>query len=66
MDKVMTIQQAAYRYGLSQGFVRSACKRDSAHHPLPHLEHGKTRPHIYIRPEAMERWLEEEERLTVR
>lgn len=61
MEKAATIQQIAYRYGYSQGFVRSACHRSPEHHPLPHVKTGNTRPVISIRPEVFEVWLDEEE-----
>ena len=65
MEKAMTIEQVAGRYGYKTSFVREACARDNEHHPLPHIERGASRPVCYIQPSTFERWLAEEERLTV-
>ena len=65
LDKALTIEQTAYRYGYKDSFVRSACERSPEHHPLPHIKRGTSRPVRYIQPTTFEKWLEEEERLTV-
>ena len=65
MEKALTAEALAYRYGYKDAFVREACMRDAEHHPLPHIKRGNSRPICYIQPETFEQWLKEEERLQV-
>lgn len=59
MDKPMTIQQIAHHYGYPQGYIRGMCRREVD--PIPHVDCGKSRPIIRIRPSAFEEWLRKEE-----
>ena len=65
MDKALTAEQVAHNFGFPANFVREACNRESNYHPLPHIKRGGSRPVCYVRPSTFERWLDEEEKLTV-
>lgn len=65
MEAPMTCRQIGEAYGVSEEFVRSACHRDAAFHPLPHTRSGSKRPVIRVRASAFERWYAEEEMMTV-
>ena len=62
-DRPMTIREISERSGLPQAWIRAACKRGAAYHPLPHIESGETRPIFRIRMSAFEQWYAEEERM---
>lgn len=64
-DQYITLNEAAQSVGVSESFLRAACRRIKGHHVLPHINCGSSkRPHIKVRPSVVQEWLTEEEAMT--
>ena len=63
MERHETIKKLAFEHGLTEAFLRAACRRGAGHHPLPHMECGGKRPIFKVRPSVLDAWIEEEERI---
>ncbi len=65
MEKATTVDKLAAEYGYPEAFIRGACNRSAEHHPLPHVRSGSSKRCIRVRPSVFERWVIEEELVTV-
>jgi hypothetical protein len=65
IERLYTAHELARATGgtVPEEFIRSACRRASGCHPLPHIETGLKRKIVRIRLSDFERWIEEEARL---
>lgn len=59
MEKAMTVPALARRYGYSQHFIRCMCHREQ--NPIPHVKSGARREVLWVRADAFEQWVREEE-----
>lgn len=55
-----TIPELAPITGFPKHFIRAACNRGAAYHPLPHIRSGSKRPVLRICMTDWVNWLEEE------
>lgn len=63
-EKYMTARELSQVTGISDEFIRSAMRRSSEFHPLPHIKCGYTRPVRKASMSTFQQWLREEEQLT--
>lgn len=64
MTRLYSPKEVAEQSGLSESYVRAACKRAAPFHPLPHIKVGEgSRPHRYIDLADFNVWLDEEKRI---
>lgn len=59
-EKYFTAAQLAKETGFSADYIRAACKRGPAFHPLPHIACGEVQPIRRIAMSDFLRWLDEE------